>query len=788
MPLKRIFIRQGQRYDRFQGAGAKVVYPMPRRTRSLLWALAALALLALVPLGTWWQVRRQVPGFETPRMAGLQGIVDVRFDGRGVATVHAQSLQDAFRVQGYLMARERLFQMELQRRSASGELAEIAGAGALPLDRLHRTYGFSQVAEAAVVKLPEADRQSLEALAAGVNAFITTHEGRWGLEFKLMGFRPRPWTVADSLRTLLLMHEDLATSWKTELQAGHLAKLPLATRDFLMPRVVEQDSPVIPDAAPAPRPSVEAFFAEPAAPPEAKPGKKGAALDALPFPIPLGIALGRWPEGIGSNAWAVAGRRPSTGKALLANDPHLGLQSPGIWLPMRLQVGSRYVQGVALPGLPGIVIGHNDRVAWGFTNLGTDVQDLYREPRQRIRRERIAVKGADPELLEVAEGAHGPQVAEGYSLKWSALDPANLSMPTAHLFATDWASFNSALDHFLGPAQNVVYADRDGHVGYRATGLLPIRRPGDAGSLPRDGSDPANDWRGYVPIAQPPRVLDPSSGFIVTANNRTVGTSFPHPVAAEWASPARARRILDQLGRTRELDRAAMDLLQRDEVSLAHRELMEAWLPFLPEDVKGRFLGWDGAASADSLLFPEAVALTRALREALLEKLLAGTEVEPKAFHWYNSEAMLLAALRARPEAWKRAGLGDKSDFLTAVVERVNRGELKAWGETNRLRLRHPLGRGGHVLSWIFDPPSVPIGGSNRSVRVTGAAFGQSMRMVVDWSDPDATTLVLPLGVSGHLGSPHRHDQFQDWLKGDPEGRRTRLVQPAVGTSMAFRP
>ena len=788
MSLKRIFIRQGLRYDRFKGAGARVVYPMPRKARALLWVLGGLLLLALVPLGAWWQVRRQVPDFEAPRLAGLRGVAEVRFDGRGVADVRAQTLLDAFRIQGYLMARERLFQMELQRRAASGELAEIAGPGALPLDRIHRTYGFSQVAEAAVAKLAPGDRENLEALASGINAFIDSHEGRWGLEFRLMGFRPRKWTVADSLRTLLVMHEDLATSWKTELEAGRLAKLPQATRDFLMPRVVEQDSPMVPDAAPAPRPSVEAFFAEAAPALEARPGRKAAELGELPFPVPLGTALGRRPDGVGSNAWAVSGRRTSTHRALLANDPHLGLQSPGIWLPMRLQVGDRFVQGVALPGLPGIVIGHNDRVAWGFTNIGTDVQDLYREKPLRFRRERILVKGAEPEVLEVGEGAHGPQVEEGYSLHWSALDPANLTIPTEHLFATDWASFNAGLDRFIGPAQNAVYADRDGHVGYRATGLVPLRRAGDDGSMPRDGGDPANDWKGYVPTAQMPRVLDPASGFIVTANNRTIGTSFPHPVAAEWASPARARRILDQLGRTGELDRAAMDLLQRDEVSLAHRELMEAWLPFLPEEVKGRFLGWDGAASADSTLFPEAVALARALREALLEKLLAGTELEPKEFHWYNSEAMLMAALRARPEAWKRAGLGDKAAFLAAVAERAMRSEGRPWGELNRLHLRHPLGRGGKVLSWIFDPPTAAIGGSNRSVRVTGAAFGQSMRMVVDWADPEATTLVVPLGVSGHLGSPHRHDQFEDWLKGDPEGRRTRLVQPPEGPTLTFRP
>lgn len=788
MPPQRMALRKdrsGQVQPSDSGEGAP---PRPSRSLAKYGFLGFLVVLAAIAAGAWWQVRRQLPDFTSRQLPGLQAAVAVTFDDRGVATVRAETLPDAFRAQGYLMARERLFQMELQRRTAGGELAEIAGPGTLPLDRLHRVYGFAQVAEAAVARLSADDRANLEALAAGINAFIEAHEGRWGLEFRLMGFRPRPWTVADSLRTLLLMHEDLASSWRTELQAERLAKLPPATRDFLMPRVVDQDSPVVPDATPAPVPSAQAFFAEPRPVRPVLTPMEAPVVAEVPLPLTLGATLGHRPDGIGSNAWAVGGRRSATARALLANDPHLGLRAPGLWLPMRLEVAGRLVQGVALPGLPGIIIGHNDRVAWGFTNIGTDVQDLYWEKAIRHRKERIAVKGAAEVVVEVAEGPHGPQVAAGYSLKWSALDPANLAMPTGHLFATDWATFNAAMDRVLGPAQNAVYADRDGHVGYRATGLVPIRRKGDDGSLPRDGTDPANDWKGFVPMAQMPRTFDPPTGLIVTANNRTIGSSFPFPVATEWASPARARRILEQLDPSHPLDRKAMERLQRDEVSLAHRELMEAWRPFLPADAQARFQQWDGAATTGSTLFPEALALNRALQEVLLEKLLAGTSLEPGDFHWHNSEAMLLAALRANPEAWRRAGLGDKDAALQAALQRSGQETHQPWGLTNRTWLRHPLGMGGALLARIFDPPRASIGGSSRSVRVTGAAFGQSMRMVVDWNDPDATTLVLPLGVSGHLGSAHRHDQLQDWLQGDPEGRRTRLKKPPAGPSITFRP
>jgi penicillin amidase len=786
MPLKRIFIRSGLRYDRF--GGARAVYPLTRRTKGVLWILGGLLLLALVPLWAWWQVRRQLPHGDGGALRGLQAPVSVRLDARGVATVRASSERDAYRVQGYLMARERLFQMELQRRAADGELSAFAGPAALPLDRLHRIYGFRQVAEAAVPLLAADQREALEALAEGVNGFIASHEGRWGLEFRLLGIRPRPWTPADSVKVMLLLHEDLSSSWKDELQAEALAGLPKATRDFLLPEVVDGDRPLVPDL-PGTRPSTEAFFNVLAPPRPARRSRNRAAADPLPFDLPLGSAMGRTPEALGSNNWVVGPALTASHRAMLANDPHLGLTAPGTWLPMRLEYEGGFVQGVSLPGLPGIVIGQNAHLAWGFTNLNGDVQDLYKEPATSFRTERIEVKGAPAETLQVALGAHGPQVREGYSLAWTALDPHTLSYPLALNRATNWASFNAALDAMTGPGQNAVYADREGHIGWRATGVLPLRAAGDDGSRPKDGRDRNLDWKGLLPSSRMPRVLDPPEGFIATANHRLIGSSFPHLVTTHWASPSRARRLAEQLSRSKGLDRGAMEALQRDEVSLAHRELMAAWMPHLPSTWRARFEAWDGAASAVSERFPEALALNQALRRALLERLLQGTGLAPEEFHWMSGEAMLLAALKAPPEAWKEAGLGEKEGLLAAAVAEAER-TMKGgpWGEQNRLRIRHPLGRGGVVLSWMFDPPSAPQGGCARSVRVTGAAFGQSMRFLVDWSDPDATTLVIPLGVSGHLGSPHRLDQLEDWLKGDPAGARTRLLQPAVGPELTFTP
>ena len=477
----------------------------------------------------------------------------------------------------------------------------------------------------------------------------------------------------------------------------------------------------------------------------------------------------------------VSGARARGGKPLLANDPHLGLSAPGLWLPMRFELPGRWVQGVALTGLPGITLGQNDRIAWGFTNLGTDVADLFREPASGERVEEIKIKGEPAEVLRVKLGSHGPQWREGYSLKWAPLDPANLRAPVGALnLARDWAGFNAALDQGRGPAQNVVYADIDGHIGYRATGLIPIRPAGDDGSLPRDG---AADWHGFVPQAEMPRVLDPPRGYIATANQRAIGSGFPHVVTTNWASPTRARRIGELIERAGKLDRAGMEAIQLDVVSPDHLELVR----FHPD--APRFEGWDGAARAGSRLFLEAYAWETAVRE-LLHRRILGPLAED--FSWSNDSATLRVALAADQAAWTRAGLGDRAQFLkeaaASAAAWLAQQHAADWGAFDALQILHPFGRAGGLAGLLFNPPSAPQSGASRTVRVARPAFGQSMRMVVDLADPLATTLVVPLGVSGHLGSAHRLDQQQDWLHGDPSGERTRLAQAPVGAALVFNP
>jgi penicillin amidase len=746
-----------------------------RRQRLLVAALAATALLAALPAGF---VFRNVPDRRAGRIRGLTGPVSVTFDDRGVARVVASTLADALRAQGFLTARERAFQLELMRRSAAGELSELFGKVALEKDRLHRTYGFARVAKVAVPLLPASSRDELRALADGINAYLTSHRGRSGVEMSVFHIPPHVWTEADSLMVLLLMHEDLSSHWKTELENERLAKLPPTLRDFLLRHVTSDDAALVPDAAPPPLVVLPDLGGVPL--------QKVARAELIE------------PEPIGSNSWVVSGALTTSGKPILANDPHLGLTIPGIWLPMRFEIGGREIEGVTLPGLPGVILGRNDRLAWGYTNLCADVQDLYvedpRSPNVTARVETIAVKGAAPERFEVKETRHGPLVDGRHALRWLALDAAHLHMESGPLMlASTVDEVQRALDGFPGPPQNVVFATADGTIGWRAAGAIPLRRLGTDGSVPYDGADPENDWRGVVPSSEMPRVLNPPQGFIATANQRIVGTSYPYVIATDWPSAVRARRIRDLLEEARtkgvKVDRDAMERIQRDVVSKELRAFVTPFLPHLGERAE-RFRTWDGSASAadDLTLF------ARTLRKNFRERALAAWGVA--SYTRIPNEEAWTALASADDAAFRRAGLGGRGAFLDACVKttldelakRWGKDESRwSWGEANRLAVKHPI---GYVpgLAWLFDPPHPQQSGSGGVVRACSPAYGPSMRFVVDFGAPGNATLVVPFGVSAHVGSGHRVDQLRFWMNGDPGGAATRLDRPAEGAALELQP
>ncbi|HET7113133.1 MAG TPA: penicillin acylase family protein, partial [Pyrinomonadaceae bacterium] len=587
---------------------------------------------------------------QEPQPLQVQGIkerITIRRDERGIPYVEAQNDEDLYFGQGYATAADRLWQMDLFRRTARGELAEVMGAGpnniVLDQDKLHRTYGFSQAAEAEYANSSPRSRAFLEAYARGVNAYASSLDAKSRPpEFQILNYDFRPWTPQDCYVVVKLFFEALSDTWRLDLMRQGMTSLAPDKKEALMPVISPLDVLVVGKDVPA------------KAAPARSTGARAAVTDRLSSDSLKALAhnasiaadalarVGLYADELAaSNNWVISGKRTVSGKPLLANDPHLRPSAPSIWHMVHLSAPGIRIAGVSSAGLPGVIIGHNDRIAWGFTNVGPDVQDLYLEkfdsanPKRYqtlagwqdavIRREEIKVrKGlASPEhdvvTHEVTVTRHGPIIFEGdgkrYALRWTAVDSQRLAGDLNYSLnrAKNWTEFNAALQSFTAPTQNIVYADVDGHIGYHAAGIVPIRKSGD-GSLPYDGATDAGEWVDYIPIAKLPTVYDPPSGMIVTANQRIVGTDYPYHLTHSWAQPYRARRIFDLLS---EKPKHSSDDFRRiigDVYSIAGalfaQEAVKTLRPKLtPADDKLRatldaFEKWDGRINAESTVAP----------------------------------------------------------------------------------------------------------------------------------------------------------------------------------------
>jgi penicillin amidase len=444
--------------------------------RSLKYINLLILLLLLCGLAaTWWYGWRTLPETDGTVEAAISAEGVIRRDRLGVPHIEAASIEDAMFLQGYATAQDRLWQLDALRRSTAGELAEVAGRAVLAADVEARRIGFQRTALVQAAQLDPKDRAIFASYARGVNHYIDTHRNRLPPEFTLLGYEPRPWTISDSVLVALRMAGDLSTSWKTDLDtermrrelAGTFPELDDEQREQLLQRLY--------------------------------PVRDGA--EAL----------------AGSNAWAISGAHTASGKPLLANDTHLAVRFPAIWTMVHLKAGKLNVKGFALPGLPGVIVGHNERIAWGTTNLGADVQDLYEERidlasgryqygnevRQASRIvETIRVRGEADQRLSVAVTHHGPLIhtsadpglKRNLALRWTALAPDFLRYPFLDInLAGNWEEFRAALSRFSGPPQNFMYADVDGNIGYQAAGRIPLRRNGE-GNVPLPGFLPTSEW------------------------------------------------------------------------------------------------------------------------------------------------------------------------------------------------------------------------------------------------------------------------------------------------------
>jgi len=771
--------------------------------RLLLNLVGALLLLALLAAGvSIWALRRSLPpALETLAVRGLDGPVTIRWDAHGVPTIGATTVNDLAFGQGYAHARDRRFQMELIRRSTAGRLSEVFGALALEVDRENRAFGFRAMADTILPRLDPARRERYVAYAAGVNAWDSAHPAP--PEFLALRIPLEPWRPEDFVFVLGSMFRDLQFEGENERMVATLdAALPRALVDFLTPDATPMDVVLGGGEDPAPPPLPAASVVDLGARRDAAPRAAAAPRRADPD-----HDLMRGEPARGSNNWAVAASRTRNGRALMCSDPHLGIRVPVIWHRQRLEGPGVAITGITLPGAPDVVMGSNGSVAWSFTNLEGDFLDIVRvrvaaadarayagpdgpEP-FRERREVIAVKGRAADTLIVRETRWGPVLpgpprAAPLAVQWVALDPTacDFDLLDANR-AQDLDGLMRAFDGYRGPAFNMVAADANGRIGWRIVGRLPLRRGFDP-RRPRASDTPGAGWDGYLPQESMPRVLDPAAGFLVTANQRTVGGEAWLRVGSGATAPWRARRIHDVLATRADWDADASAALQNDVddalLGPAGRAIDRALTPAAIGDDSTRAAvrrlvdAWDHRADTTSAPHAFLRHARVALHELLFDPLTAPCRALDSTFvySWPVEDEVARRLLEERPAHLLDPRFADYDALVLAAADsaaaRLRRRvpgvplERIHWGYVNRARIRHPLGAAVPALGPWLNMPDAALAGGAAVVRVARPASGASMRMIVELGGE--SRFVLPGGQSGHFLSRNYGDGFADWVAG----------------------
>jgi penicillin amidase len=598
----------------------------------------------------------------------------------------------------------------------------------------------------------------------------------------------------DSFGVALNMAKALNTTWPDELMREHIrAKVGPDLYADLFPDRSPLDHPVA-EMVPAPAPGT--------APKQAQISPQPEQQELDPVLASLLPASGESAAGLGSNNWVLSGTHTQSGKPLLANDPHLSHSVPSVWYMIHLKSSGLDVSGVSFPGLPLVVIGHNQRIAWGMTNTGPDVQDLFeesfniRDPNKylhnsewvaaEVRNEIIKVRHGDDYAFTVRITRHGPVISHDgnhdLALQWTALEPHALRFPFLKIDqAQNWTEFTGALRDFTGPMQNFVYADVDGNIGYYAAGWVPIRAQGD-GTSPTIGSLDDNDWTGYIPFESLPHAYNPASGMIATANGRVVPDDYPYFITHKWDASFRAARIFQLLEAKNQFTVPDMLRIQTDIHSLQDewlaKQLLIAAGLHTPSSADAQYaltlLGnWDGEARADSA----ATLVCEVTRQALLERILKPKLGEDlSGYHWPMSPIFIQNVLDNKWTRWLPPG---DADFNVTLVESLEEGVRRIpalvgsrkhdawqWGKTIPLTFHHPLGDSLHFFGRYLNVGPVPQAGTGTTVKQTTPTLGPSMRLVVDFSGFDQSVQNITLGESGQAFSPYYKDQFDAWYNG----------------------
>jgi penicillin amidase len=814
-------------------------------------------------------------------LAGLSSPVTVRRDAHGVPHIEAATQDDLFVAQGYVTAQDRLWQMDASRRAANGDLAEILGPSLVTNDKTQRILQIRLTAQRVYDHLSPADRAVLDDYTRGVNLYIAQCEKSNTLppEFRLLGYRPEPWTGVDSVSVGLMMVETLDSRITTKLDRAHVeAKL-------------DRDPELIGDLYPVgswrdrPPTGIKVDLSAPQ--PQLAPSKKGdddedddENTEALSVPgnavIPQpeaivwkghglsgyrrtrsakslvsgheftraeiaaksmgALAPAAVPEdahalmsllgqtacedcAVGSNNWVVAGNRTKSGKPLLSNDMHLTLRVPDTWYMADLRAPGFHAAGVSLPGMPLIIAGHNEHVAWGYTALYADVQDLYAEKLDgkgnyegndtgwhplAVDRETIHVRGGRDVVVNIESTEHGPLLNPLLSagdppiaLKWTLYDPSLNALPLYEMnTASNWKEFSAALEQWDWPTQNLVYADDQGHTAYHAIGKVPIRLGGAIFDtpLPHDTMDLRYEWdallpadekipQGYIPFDQLPNTFDPPSGFLATANSRVTTDKSPYPLTDDWADPYRIERIYKSLDGRDQLTPADVLAVQTDIYSEVDQEMGHRFAYAIdhtpgpdgngdPELRQAADLmrSWDGRLTTDSAAASIVTQTRAALWPMILQPKLGNLVSD---YHWSESDfALEEIVMHAKPQ-WLPSGYKNWDALLTAAARQGMRNgrapaDVDRWtyGSWHVVDVEHPLAALLPLISRVAGTGPQPQSGDGTTVKQVGRTLGSSQRFTMDWSNIDASTENIVMGQSGNPLSPYFRDQWNDWYNG----------------------
>lgn len=791
--------------------------PRPKRKRRwwLRITLILFALLLISAAGFFGWQRMSLPDLSgETRLAGLQAEVRLSRDADGLTFIEAENEADALFTLGYAHAQDRLFQMDFVRRLASGRLSEVVGTQTVRTDKFFRTLGLYRYAEANLDQLSPEVRAGLENYAAGVNAFLEHHDGPLPLGFAITGHEPEPWKPADSVAWGRIMALFLSGNYKEELLRARLLSI-------LPDDKVRQLYPAWPDWAPTSVPALQAMEQQ---------GLLKEMMEILPWEIGPKLA---------SNAWALAPERSTTGSALLAGDPHLGLMAPGDWYLARIETPDLTLAGATTPGVPLMVFGHNGTLSWTFTTTYSDTQDIFIEDVDpdnpgryktkegwrdfETREEVIEVAGEEPVRFTVRQSHHGPIIsdvaeqAQGLypetqvlALAWTALQEDDRSAEGLYNLnrASDVPRALSALRDLDSPQQTMILADTRGSIALVAPGRVPIRRNGN-GLAPVPGASGEYDWIGEIPYEALPRSVDPESDVLITANNKLVGDDYRYLIAAEWAYPDRAARIAEVLKTKQVWSPDEMRELQLDALTYGGRRLMgrllKADLPANAEPAVSKMRQWDFEMAIDR---PEPLiysAWLRALERQLLADELGEVFVElAKGDAWMVYNLLQPGSLWCDNVATTAVETCDMqiSEALTrALTELV--GEYGdnpddwRWGKAHFVSFDHPILRFIPVINSLtaieIEAPggqdTVNRAGSNYALPIDRAfqdRHGPGFRGVYNMADPDASGFIIATGNSGNIFSPFYGNLVTRWRDGallqlpqtPPSGSETMVLKP----------